>query len=216
MSAARPLDPEPTRHMTREEYLEFEKTAKLRHEFHNGVVTAMSGGSYSHCVIKTELTAELVSLTRDGDCASFDSDMRVRVGDFREDRYVYPDASVACGDVRTDDGDYPLLTPTAVFEVTSPSTGEYDRSEKLKLYLKNESVRDVVLIASDSPAVQVISRDEPGDNIRFDMAEGLDASIEVPSLGIRLELAKIYRRARFVTPADETNSDTQSNPETNT
>lgn len=204
MSSVETLEEKPLPRMTVEEYLEFEANSQFRHDYDHGVVTpvggsyAMAGGSPEHSLVKIDLAGEIRDALVPKGCSYFDSDMRVDVAD---GQYVYPDASATCSKPEYS-GSGPtrsLKNPTAVFEVLSESTEAEDRGKKLKKYFANPSVRDYVLINLRTPRVEVVSRDVESAEPRFVMtfADGLEASVTIPSLGITLSLARIYRQVTY-------------------
>jgi Uma2 family endonuclease len=87
----------------------------------------------------------------------------------------------------------------AAFEVLSPSTQDRDLRWKRAAYLSLRSLTDYVVVAQDAMDVVVFSR-ERGFAER--PIQSVHASIELPSLGISLPLAEVYRdlewaRGRF-------------------
>ena len=42
-------------HMTKEEYLAFEEGAEQKHEYHNGIIISMGGGTGKHSVISNRI-----------------------------------------------------------------------------------------------------------------------------------------------------------------
>ena len=182
--------------MSEAEYLRFELTAEVRHEFDRGLVTAMAGGTAEHSQIKSDLVRELGNALAPHGCSYFDSDMRVKTADAR---YVYPDASATCEPPEIDEaeGGQSLVNPTVIFEVTSRTTEAYDRGEKFHKYRAMASVREYVLVLQDRPRVEVISFRPEGNTYGIQVAEGTDATFELPSLGVSLRLAEIYRQVSF-------------------
>ena len=103
--------------MTVEEYLRFEESSPIKHEYVAGDVYAMSGATARHNRIAGNVFARLLAAAKTGPCDVFLSDMRLEAAG---DRYYYPDVMVICTPV----GDLDVLTrrPCVVVEVTSPST----------------------------------------------------------------------------------------------
>ena len=75
------------------DYFELESFSPVRHEFIDGYVYAMAGGSTAHGLISANVIALLRPLLRGGPCRVFSSDVKVQVS---SSRYVYPDASISC------------------------------------------------------------------------------------------------------------------------
>ena len=51
--------------LTPEQYLEAERAAEFRHEYYNGQIYAMSGGSYQHVQIIGNMTGELRAMPQE-------------------------------------------------------------------------------------------------------------------------------------------------------
>ncbi len=97
-------------------------------EYIDGSIYAMSGGSFNHDTIKSNVQRILWGLLRGGKCHIYSSDMRVFIS---KERYFHPDVTVTC-DPR-DRGTRDLLqSPRLVVEVLSPSTELKGRTWKLQ------------------------------------------------------------------------------------
>lgn len=110
--------------LTPEEYLALEQTSEIKHEYIDGEIYAMAGGTGNHNLISSNLLILLKNGLRAAGCRTYISDMKVNVGDRR--RFFYPDLVVTC-----DQRDEPQLSyiqfPTVIVEVLSPSTESFDR-----------------------------------------------------------------------------------------
>jgi len=81
--------------LSEQEYLDFERASSERHEYADGEIFAMSGGTFEHSLLIANFVGEARSALPDRRCRVLDSNMRVKVPATR--RYVYPDASIVCG-----------------------------------------------------------------------------------------------------------------------
>jgi Uma2 family endonuclease len=191
--------------VTPEEYLEFERKAEYKSEYHDGKIYAMSGVSRRHDRINVPLSALLDRHLRGGKCEVFSSDMRVLVE--ASGLYTYPDLSVVCGQARFADGHFDSLTnPVLLVEILSPSTEAYDRGLKAAMYRKIPSLQELLLIAQERYEVQLYRRIPDGTWSVMDF-EGLDASVELQSIGYTLRLSELYERL-----IGEQNDDQGANP----
>lgn len=182
-------------HMTEEEYLAFERESELKHEFIDGEVYAMSGASRNHNLIVGSTLSALYGQLRGRPCETYPSDMKIRTPSTRS--YSYPDITIVCGEPQfSDDERDVLLNPTLIVEVLSPSTERHDRGLKFQHYREIDSLQEYVLIAQDKPHIERFLRQDVG-LWQFSEASGLDASLELPSVGCELNLAEIYERVRF-------------------
>ena len=168
-----------------------EETSTLRHEFFDGMMWAMAGGSPEHAGIAVNVSSSLTNQLAGKPCRVFSSDLRVRVKS--SGLATYPDVTVVCGSLEVDGEDprkQTVTNPRVVVEVLSPSTEEYDRGEKLAHYQKIESLEAVVLIAHDQRRVDVWLRDVGGWRVETVTGAGV---AELGPLGCRLALDDVYR-----------------------
>lgn len=185
--------------LTPQEYLEMERRAETKSEYHAGQVYAMAGASARHNLIVFNLAYVLVGQLKGRPCLAYSSDMRIKVE--RAGLYTYPDAVVVCGKPALEDSHQDtLLNPTAIFEVLSPSTEAYDRGAKFEAYRQVESLTDYVLISQDEALVEHYARQPDGRWLLTDYRD-LEAVVALPSIGCTLPLAEIYDKVEFP-PAD--------------
>jgi len=188
---------------TVEEYLWEEERAESKHEYYNGQVYNMAGGSPEHSALAVNLTAELRAGLRGRDCQVFNSDLKIAVaGDPRTkgqkrrqtDEFItYPDASVFCGQLEFYKNDrQTLVNPTALFEVLSPSTRNYDRSTKLEQYRKIPGLMTYIMLDSARVWVEQYYR-ASSDSWQVDTPlEDLTASLHLKALEIIIPLTALY------------------------
>lgn len=179
--------------LTAEEYLAWERAQLDRHEFHDGEVFAMAGGSPRH----TWLVGNVLAVAKqvlDGRCFTFTPDQRVTFDHGR--RYVYPDTSIVCGSVDVVSNDV-LTNPSVVVEVLSASTEAYDRGLKWEGYQRIASLTDYLLVAQHEVRVEHFRRHERG---WLYTAYGAGDRIALAN-GALLEVDAIYARA-FELPGD--------------
>lgn len=187
--------------MTEAEYLAMERESDFRHEFIDGYAIAMVGASPPHIRISGNLFVGIHSAFDKDRCEVFTADMRVRVS--KTGNYYFPDVSAVCGKTVLDDEEPigTLLNPTLIIEVLSPSTAVRDRVKKLYDYRKLESLQDYVLVTQTAPYIEIYSRQADGIWSYSDV-EGLDASVTLPSVDVRLTLADVYARVEFEDKTD--------------
>jgi Uma2 family endonuclease len=105
---------------------------------------------------------------------------------------VYPDTSVVCGPVLTEEDSVDiLLNPILIVEVLSPSTKDYDLNTKFARYREIESVMEYLLLHTEAIAIEHFSR-QPDNSWIYRETKGLDATVFVPALNIALSLETIY------------------------
>lgn len=143
-----------------EQYLRALADSHIKLEFFEGEIYAMAGGTPSHA----QLGAKVIALLQRGlppGCTVFTSDLKVLIE--TADLATFPDASMVCGPLASAPKDSNALTnPMLVVEVTSPSTENYDRTEKLKSYQQLPSLQGVLIVSHRARRVTLIHRNEGG------------------------------------------------------
>jgi Uma2 family endonuclease len=183
MTAAPPL------HYGYAEYVAFEASADVKHEYVRGLILAMAGGTPEHGARAVRVMAALSAALRDRSCVVYDPDVRVRIAE--ADVTAYPDASVVCGQLETDQGDpHAITNPLVVVEVLSPSTEEYDRGDKFEAYKQIASLREVVFVAHDAARIDVWRRDDAGWALR---SSGPEQRARLESVDCELAVDEIFR-----------------------
>jgi Uma2 family endonuclease len=81
---------------TPEEYFAWEEQQRCRHEYLDGDVYAMSGGTINHSDIALNFGVLLKTHMKGSGCKTLNSDARVNI--LASNNYVYPDVSVTCDD----------------------------------------------------------------------------------------------------------------------
>ena len=183
--------PNPARrvHHSYADYVALEEESSTRHEYLDGEIYAMAGGTPDHAALAASVIGQLGARLPRG-CRVFTSDLRVRVK--TTGLSTYPDAAVVCGkSQRADDDPVAICNPQLIVEVTSPSTEQYDRGEKLRHYQQLPSVREVLIVSHREPRVTLIERLATGTWSSSECAAG--GSFEITSLGCRLSVDEIYR-----------------------
>jgi len=188
----------PTRKYTLEEYIELDENSEEKHEYFNGEVFAMSGGSADHARISGNVYSAIQQKLSGQSCEAFNSDMRLKVP--AAFPYRYPDASVVCGEPAFEEtrGQQMLVNPILIVEVLSPSTAAYDLGEKFTAYQSIETFREFVLISQERPHVIHHVYQAKNKWLRSEI-EGLDSELTLESINVTLTLREIYQRVSFQT-----------------
>jgi Uma2 family endonuclease len=174
---------------TIEEYVKLEQRSNVKHEYLDGVVWAMGGGTPEHAAIASAIIAALGAQLRDRPCRVYTSDARVRVEATGLD--TYPDVTVVCGREERDSGDKLALTnPIVLVEITSESSEAYDRGEKLKHYKRITTVREIVIVSHRERRVDLHHRESEGGVWTTVTARD---RVELGSVRCTLDVAEIYR-----------------------
>ena len=177
-------------YISEEEYLELEEESLEKHEYFDGEIFAMAGGTAEHNVLGANVIVSLGSQLRGKPCRVATSDQRVKVS--AEGLYTYPDAVVYCPPFQFDSiKKTTLLNPVVIIEVLSASTADYDKGKKFDSYKKIESLRDYVLISQDEMRVEHFHRNERDEWIH-DAQSTASSAITLASIDCVLPLADVY------------------------
>ncbi len=178
------------RHSFRD-YLDLEEISVVKHEFMDGEIFAMAGGTPEHSALCAALIVLLGPQLRNRACRAYTSDLRLRV--LPTGLATYPDVAVICGEPERDPGSRTHVTnPTVIFEVLSPGTKEYDLGEKREQYQLMESLQVYVAVAQDRAQVEVWQRGAGGwshDTL------GTGQALTLNAIGCELAVDEIYREA---------------------
>ncbi|MGI0488856.1 Uma2 family endonuclease [Pantanalinema rosaneae CENA516] len=142
--------------ITVEEYLDWEPRQEIRHEYWDGEVIAMTGGTIPHNDIALNLYTALRPHVRVRGCRVNVADVKVQVS---PTLYFYPDLLVSC-DTRDQAAMKLIQFPKLIVEVLSPSTASSDRGDKFRAYHKLSSLQEYVLIDSEAVSVECYRRSE--------------------------------------------------------
>jgi Uma2 family endonuclease len=171
------------------EYLGFEASSNVKHEFLDGQIYAMAGGTPERAALAAAAITLLGPQLRGGPCRPYNSDLRVRTP---TGLTTYPDVTVICGPGEIDVADPLAVTnPAPIVEVLSRSTEDYDSGDKFEHYKTFPSMREYVLVSYRERSVEVRSRGEDGWRTTV-VREGGVAEL---SIGARLDVGELYAAA---------------------
>ncbi len=184
-------------HFSVAEYLDQERASDIRHEYHDGEILAMAGGSVKHSRIASNALIAIGMALRGKPCQPHGSDLKVSIRS--QSRFVYPDITIVCGEPQIDPraGQSEAITnPTVVIEVLSPSTQTYDRTKKFQYYRALDSLEEYILIASDEARIETFCRRNDG-SWAFRSWIGLEAQVPIESVSISVLVAEVYAGVEF-------------------
>ena len=173
---------------TPEEYSALEAQSEVRHEYFDGEIFAMAGTTIPHNLIKGNIMAGLRAGVRERGCRIYDESVRLAVQD--QFHYTYPDIMVSC-DPADRHSSLLIRQPVLIVEILSPSTAEYDRSQKFNQYKKLTSLRHYILVSQTAWVLEWFRRNEADEWIYTVFSDPADV-LEIPDLNLRLPLADVY------------------------
>ncbi|PYQ29039.1 MAG: Uma2 family endonuclease [Acidobacteria bacterium] len=173
------------------EYVAFETFSETKHEFLDGDIYAMAGGSEDHTVLAAEMIRLLGNILVDRPCRVYTTDMRVHI--IAPNLSTYPDVSVICGPLeKYEPGpEATALNPMIVVEVTSDSSEEYDFGKKREYYQTIPSLQEYVVLSHRERRITVWIREGSAWSARTSVR---GEQIVLPSLPAELAVDEIYRK----------------------
>jgi Uma2 family endonuclease len=179
-------------HFSPAEYLAWEEQQEFRHEYVDGQIYAMTGGTLNHSAIAGNFYNILKNHLRGSGCKVFNSDAKLQI--LESNSYLYPDVSVTCDD-RDRRATKFISHPCLIVEVLSPSTEAYDRGDKFSLYRRSTTLQDYVLVSTTTMRVDLYQRNERSrwEILSYDAGD----EIELSSLNLSVPVAQIYEDIVF-------------------
>ncbi|HEX8460225.1 MAG TPA: Uma2 family endonuclease [Segetibacter sp.] len=178
------------------EYLEQEKKSVSKHEYYKGEIFAMAGAGRRHNAIFKNLYIALGIALKGNTCQPYGSDLRIHIPE--NTLFTYPDISIICGDIITSsDDEESAVSPTAIVEILSPATKNYDKGEKFMLYRDIKTLRDYIIIDSESIHAEVFSINQ---NNLWELKEykKVSEAIEIKSIQFALSIDEIYAGTKLI------------------
>ncbi|MFN8349339.1 MAG: Uma2 family endonuclease [Spirosomataceae bacterium] len=174
------------------DFLQLERAAEFKSEYHRGVITMMAGASHNHNRVRDNLAGELYISLKGRDCQYFGNDFRLWIPD--EEFYTYPDLTIVCGKLELLDDEFDtMLNPSTIIEVLSKSTAQYDRSEKFEYYRTIPSFREYVLVDSQRVKMEVWRKlESPNVWALVQETRRLDDILQLEALDSPIALTDIY------------------------
>ncbi len=182
----------PRRRVSEAEYLAEERRSAVRHEYVNGEMYAMAGGTPLHAAIAANLARVLGNALRGGTCGIASSDLRVHVAS--TGLYTYPDLTVVCDRIERHPKDETVIVnPTVVVEVLSDTTEAYDRGAKFRHYEHIPTLKEYLLVSADGRRFEHFRRLERGQWLRtvVDADEDPEGILDLPSVSAQIAISEV-------------------------
>ncbi len=199
-----------TNYYSPQEYLELEKKAQQRHEYLDGQIIPIAGGT-NHNTISLNLSSNLNFALRGSSYDIFMSDLRLWIPDYR--LYTYPDVMVINTPlVYAENRQDTVTNLIAIAEILSDSTEKYDRGDKFRMYRTIPSFQEYLLISQSAMQVEKFTKNDSQQWVLSEYA-GKDSKITFSSFEfearkccvarslfhalVEISLDKLYDRVEF-------------------
>lgn len=180
---------------TVEEYLDFEVNSEERHEYINGEIVPMAGGTPNHNQIAGNLYAALNFALKRQPYRVFVVDQRLWIP--RKRISTYPDVMVVQGELQLQEGRKDTITnPLIIAEVLSSSTRSYDKDKKFAAYRTIPSFQEYLVIEQSTMYVEQYFKTN-SKRWTFSEYDETDETISLNSISFQITLADIYDKVEF-------------------
>ena len=184
-----------TKTYTAQEYLEAEVNSLDRHEFINGEIILMAGGSPDHNEISANLIGALKLALKGKPYRTFNSDQRLWVPQLNN--YTYPDLMVVAKPIELQSGRTDTITnPVFIAEVLSKGTRAYDRDDKFTAYRSIPSFQEYLLIDQYRLRVEQYSKTDANKWI-FSEYSSTGDRLMLMSVQVEIAIADLYENIEF-------------------
>lgn len=172
------------------EYLEFEEEANHRHEFINGEILPMAGGTTNHNELVTNLCVLLKPRLREQGRRLYSENVRLWISSANV--FTYPDVMILDGEpVYYGENQTTVTNPLVIFEILSNATRDYDQGRKFNFYRTLETLQEYVLVDQETTAVMIYRRGS-GKDWHLHILEDTSEVVQLASVGVELSLTGIY------------------------
>jgi Uma2 family endonuclease len=155
----------------------------------------MSGAKVPHNMISRNFLFALGKRLEGKSCQPFGSDQRIHIE--ANTLFTYPDISIVCGDIITLNNDnWNVLNPTVIIEVLSKSTKNYDRGDKFKLYRDIPTLKEYVLVDSESISVEIFRLNEK-NHWELEEYKAASSVFEIKAINESFSIPEIYEAVHF-------------------
>lgn len=176
------------------EYFQLEETATDRHEYRDGEIIIMTGGTPNHNRIVGNFYRKFPLTIQDQEYDIFAADLRLAIPAYN--LYTYPDIMIVKGEPILEIGRNDTITnPQIIIEVLSKSTQDYNRGDKFKFYRSLATFEEYILI--DQYSFYIEQFHKKTDHWEFRDYPGQEAILTLLSVDFQISLIDLYQRVDF-------------------
>lgn len=184
-----------TRYYSPEEYLELEVNSEIRHEYINGLIIPMTGGTPNHNQLALNFSGTLNYLLKRQPYQVFVTDQRLWIPSRKI--HTYPDIMVVKNPLEYEQGRKDtLVNPVMIAEVLSKSTKGYDRDEKFAAYRTIPSLQEYILIDQYTMHIEQYFKTDNNQWIFSEFTDG-NINLNLASISCQMTLSDIYDKVDF-------------------
>lgn len=186
-----------TRHYSVEEYLTLEETSESKHEYWDGEIVVMAGGTTNHNEIAGNFYSHFKMAMRGQGYKIYIGDVKLSIP--RHRLYTYPDIMVISGvPVYEETGITIVTNPTLIIEVLSNSTHNCDRTNKFKMYRSITTLQEYILIDQYSANIEQFAKNSQSQWVLTEY-ESIQDNLVLHSMAFEISLESLYEGVNFAT-----------------
>ena len=172
------------------EYLELEETATYKHEYQDGEIVPMTGGTTDHNKIALNFAAYLKFALKGQKYNIFIGDVKLWIAQYRQ--ATYPDVMLIEGEpIYYETGKTTVTNPRLIVEVLSKSTQNYDQGDKFLYYRSLPEFQEYILISQSRPYIMQYNKTQENKWLLTEY-EGENTSLSLTSVNFDLSFQEIY------------------------
>ncbi|MFN5953722.1 MAG: Uma2 family endonuclease [Dolichospermum sp.] len=184
-----------TRYYSPQEYLELEVNSEIRHEYINGLIIPMTGGTPNHNQLALNFSGTLNYLLKRQPYQVFVTDQRLWIPSRKI--HTYPDIMVVKTPLEYQEGRTDtLVNPVMIAEVLSKSTKGYDRDEKFAAYRTIPTLQEYILIDQYTMHIEQYFKTDNNQWIFSEFTDG-NINLNLASISCQMILSDIYDKVDF-------------------
>ncbi|MFN9615915.1 MAG: Uma2 family endonuclease [Dolichospermum sp.] len=184
-----------TRYYSPQEYLELEVNSEIRHEYINGLIIPMTGGTPNHNQLALNFSGTLNYLLKRQPYQVFVTDQRLWIPSRKI--HTYPDIMVVKTPLEYEEGRKgTLVNPVMIAEVLSKSTKGYDRDEKFAAYRTIPTLQEYILIDQYTMHIEQYFKTDNNQWIFSEFTDG-NINLNLASISCQMTLSDIYDKVDF-------------------
>ena len=186
------------KHYSFEEYLVLEETADEKHEYQDGEIVQMTGGTTDHNKIALNFASNLKFALKRKQYDIFIGDVKLWIPTYRQG--TYPDVMLIKGEsLYYGNGKTTVINPSLIVEVLSKSTQNYDQGDKFFYYRSIPQFQEYILVSQDQYYVMQFNKTQEGKWLLSEYM-GVDSTLSLNSVEFQISFPELYENVIFDKP----------------
>jgi len=186
------------KHYSFEEYLVLEETADEKHEYQDGEIVQMTGGTTDHNKIALNFVSNLKFALKRKQYDIFIGDVKLWIPTYRQG--TYPDVMLIKGEsLYYGNGKTTVINPSLIVEVLSKSTQNYDQGDKFFYYRSIPQFEEYILVSQDQYYVMQFNKTQEGKWLLSEYM-GVNSTLSLNSVEFQISFPELYENVIFDKP----------------